>query len=401
MKYVEDSKLNKKVAKIIEELKEEIVHRFHPESIIISGSFGRGEAVVFEENGKLKFLSDCEVILIPYKWIFSRKKLDEFEQEFYRKTGLKVEISGFTPTLYLTLPFLKNKIKPTIANYDLKYGSKVIYGKNYLDKIPNFKPEDIPLWEGIRLILNRMAEALEHFSPKNPTQEMLFWTDKIVLACQDSLLLLLKEYTPSYRKRNERFLELAEHFEIPCIEMLIKFSIEATKRRLGLSSYSLSANKMIRYWFEVCRVCDEVFRYVLNKGFNIKFKDYTEFQEKYLSSELKNYTTLPFNNVILQNLFRFFKKVVTKNKLPTLKMVLKPIHWDHIIYSLIPLVYFSLSEDFEINSKYLNKAVEVLNYLVGIRNIKDIIINNNNFYSFENWNYIKNIVITCWYQMRL
>jgi hypothetical protein len=74
MKYVEDPKLNEKVAKVIEELKEEIISHLHPESIIITGSFGRGEATVVEEDGKLNFLSDCEVILIPYKWIFSRKK---------------------------------------------------------------------------------------------------------------------------------------------------------------------------------------------------------------------------------------------------------------------------------------------------------------------------------------
>ena len=106
MKYVENPKINEKVAKIIGELKDELVSQFHPKSIIISGSFGKGEATVIEENGKLKFLSDCEVILIPYKWIFNRGKLEKFEQNFYKRTGLKVEIWGFTLTLYLFLPFL-------------------------------------------------------------------------------------------------------------------------------------------------------------------------------------------------------------------------------------------------------------------------------------------------------
>jgi hypothetical protein len=146
MRYVASPELNEKVAEIIGELKEEVITRFRPKSIIITGSFGRGEAKVVEEGGKLKFLSDCEVILIPYKWIFSRRKLDEFEREFYERTGLKVEIWGFAPTIYLCIPFLSKRMKPLIANYDLKYGSKVVYGKNYLEKIPGFKPEDIPIW---------------------------------------------------------------------------------------------------------------------------------------------------------------------------------------------------------------------------------------------------------------
>jgi len=45
--------------------------------------------------------------------------------------------------LTLLFPFLNKRIKPTIASYELKYGSKVIYGKDYLKKIPDFKPEDI------------------------------------------------------------------------------------------------------------------------------------------------------------------------------------------------------------------------------------------------------------------
>lgn len=391
MKRVEDPNINWKFDEIVEELKEEIVSRFHPRSIILSGSFGRGEATVVEKNGKIKFLSDCEVILIPYKWIFNRRKLNEFERNFHRRTGLKVEIWGFTSTLYLLLPFLNRKIKPTIANYDLKYGSKVIYGKNYLDKIPAFKPENIPLWEGLRLMLNRMAEALEYFSLDNPTDELLFWTDKIVLACQDALLLSIGKYTSSYRERNKVFIESIEQFNISCIQTLAEFATEATNRKLNLIQDNIPSDKKIKYWFEVNRVCDESFRYILRNGFCIRFGDYLEFQKKYLSSELKIYSTLPFNHTVLQNFFRFFKRKATPNKLPTLRMLLKPyIRWDHMIYSLIPLIYFSLQNN-EINKGYLEGIKKTIS-LLGFR---------SNDYSFEDWNHVKNVVVACWRQMRL
>jgi len=389
--YVEDPKLNERVAKIIEELREEIVSRFRPKSIIITGSFGRKEAKVVEEGGKLKFLSDCEVVLIPYKWIFSRRKLDEFERKFYERTGLKVEIWGFAPTIYLCIPFLSKRMKPLIANYDLKYGSKVVYGKNYLERIPRFTPEDIPVWEGIRLLLNRMAEALEHFSI-NGSDEMVFCCDKIVLACQDALLLTISMYAPSYRERNRIFIESIERFDLPCIQTLVKFTAEATNRRLNQTFNVL--HECVKYWFQVGKICDEVLRYVLRKCYDIEFKDYVEFQEKYMKSNLKNYTTLPFNNTVLQNLFRFLKKEIVKYKLPTLKMLLRAyMKWDHMLYSHIPLVYFGIQEDYKVNVEYVEKVKSLLKefgYKVEASNG-----------SLKDWLNVRDAFVECWHQLQL
>ncbi|MEM2145358.1 MAG: hypothetical protein QW279_08350 [Candidatus Jordarchaeaceae archaeon] len=391
LKYVEDLKVDEKVVEIIEDLKNEIVSRFHPKSIIISGSFGKGEATVVEENGRLKFLSDCEVIIIPYRWVFNRKKLDEFEKEFFRRTGLKIEIWGFTPTIYLIIPFMRKRMRPSIANYDLKYGSKVIYGKNYLKKIPNFKPENIPIWEGIRLILNRMAEALEYFSPYNPTDEMIFWNDKIVLACQDALLLKIGKYTPSYKERNRIFKESINEFEIPSIQTLASLAVDATNRKLKIQN---SKPYWRDYWFQVSKICDEVLRYVIETGYNVKFADWLEFPEKYMNSSLKDYTTLPFDNTVLQNCFRFLKKLFVNYKLPNFKMMIKPlVKWDHMIYSHIPLLYFGIRENYEVNSIYLKKVASLLKTLGYEIKV--------NVYSFKEWMQVKEIFNMCWHQMKL
>jgi len=340
---VENPKINEKVAKVIEELKRDLLSQFHPKSIVISGSFGRGEATVIEESGKLKFLSDCEVILIPYKWIFNRRKLDRFEQDFYKRTGLKVEIWGFTPTLYLSLPFLNRKIRPTIANFDLKYGSKVIYGKDYLKKIPDFKPEDIPLWEGIRLLFNRMAEALEYFSFENPTEDMLFWTDKIVLACQDSLLLTLGKYHHSYRKRNELLQELFPMYlnevqkEVP---NFLELAIKSTNRKLKGAT---NVDDPVRYWFDISKVCDKVFRYIMKQS-GIEFTDYIELVNKSTKHQGGRKSHI-------YNLITLLKFLVTHKHLPSLKVFRK----QQMIYSLILLCYFGLD-----NEKYLKKCSEIL-----------------------------------------
>ena len=361
VKYVEDPELNKEVAEIVEELKKELISYFRPATIILTGSFGRGEASVIKEYGKLKFLSDCEIIIIP-NWNIRRKKIEVFSKNFYEETGLKVDISGVILSFQLLLPFLVRSIKPTINNYELKYGSKVIYGKNFLKKIPHFKSEDIPLWEGIRLLLNRMIEGLEYFSIENPSREMVYWTDKIVLACQDALLLSLGIYHYSYKERNKIFCQLPRDrlsdFEEK-YQKLLEFAKNATKRKLN-SQFDVESPH--DYWFDVMEICDEVFRYVTKKEMQIEFKDYIEFQRKYLSHpNLKNYSRLPFHNTFGQNLwsalriFLVYREMLPKRLLPYLT-----ISWAHAIYSAIPLVYFGLSRDGKVNKKYLCAARKVV-----------------------------------------
>lgn len=334
MRYVEDPKVNERVVRVIEELKEEIVSRFHPKSIILTGSFGRGEATVIEENGKLKFLSDCEVILIPYKWIFSRKRLDELERSFYERTGLKVELWGFNATFYLCVPFMNRRMKPTIANYDLKYGSRVIYGRDYLKNIPDFKPGDIPLWEGIKLMLNRMAEAMEYFSSGSFSEEMIFWTDKVALACQDALLLSLGIYHSSFKMRNKLFIESFSAFRGVVSERFLDLTIEATERKLKGEMRDVDPAE---HWLTVSESADRVFRYLLQKYRGITFEDYVDFHLKYLGD-----VASPLASI--RNLCTYLRLSMLhglSNPLP-LRSLRSGACFPHPIYSIIPVAYFEL-----------------------------------------------------------
>ena len=392
MKFVENNRINNEVVKIVEELKDEIISNFHPKSIILSGSFGRGEATAFEENRKLKFLSDCEITIIPYKYVFSRNKIDEFESHFYERTDLKVGIWGATHSFFLITPFITKKLKPTIWNYDLKYGSQVIYGKDYLKKIPNFKPGDIPLWEGIRLLFNRMAEALEHFSFKNPSKEMVFWTDKIVLACQDALLLCLGEYHYSYRTRNEMFQKLFPELfsELErAIPNFLDLTIEATERKLN---GMINVKDPIEYWFDTAKICDKVFRYVIKKDMGIEFNDYLEFQEKYLRNiKIRTDSCGFFTHPMYQNLRSAAKMLIFGHKLPTIKLIQKSmVPWKHVVYSMVPIIYFGLSRSDEVDYNLLEK---VENDLALFKVSSDHDQNN----SWKEWEYLKRQILDVWH----
>lgn len=383
---------NKLLENVIEELREGLVKRFRPRCIILTGSFGRGGAEVIEEEGKPRFLSDCEVLVIPYKlrWIINRRELDEFIEEFHEKTGVKVEIWGFTQTLYLTLPFMRKRIRPTIANYDLKYGSKVIYGEDYLRLLPDFRPEDIPVWEEVKLILNRMAEALEYFPPKDPLLTV-FWIDKLVLACQDALLLTKGKYDPSYKRRNEIFRSIWRDFGIPDVEELVELASSTTERRLGSLG---DLPRPEKYWFRARRICDAILRHIVNIGYGIELSDWADFPEKYMSSKLKDYTSLPFNSALLQNLYRFAKKLLLRYELPNTRMMLRPlIKWDHLLYSHIPLVYFGLQDNYEVNSVYINKVKRLLKTLGITIKIEQ--------YTFHGWELLKEVFVKCWRQLLL
>ena len=394
MKFVENPNTNHEVVKIVETLKEEILPNFHPKSIILSGSFGKGEVMVIENGGYIQFLSDCEVIIIPNKHVFNQDKIKKFSESFFERVGLKVSISGVILSVYLLFPFLNRNLKPTIENYDLKYGSKVIYGKNYLDRVPNFKPEDIPLWEGIRLLFNRMAESLEHFSLENPSEEMVFWTDKIVLACQDALLLSLGKYHHLYRKRNGMFQNLfPEHFnELKDeVQNFLGLTVEATERKFN---GTMNVNDPIKYWFDTAEICDQVFRYVIKKGRGIEFKDYLEFQEKYMERQnikKKCYDWfVPYPSC--QNLVVVIKTMFVSNEIISPKIITKiRTPWKHIIYSSVPPIYFCISRNGEINKSYLKRVRENLSWF---KELKEPTHNLSDEYE-----YLKEHLIGLWYRV--
>jgi hypothetical protein len=224
------------------------------------------------------------------------------------------------------------------------------------------------------------------------SDKMVFWCDKIVLACQDALLLTVGKYAPSYRERNGIFAESVEQFELPCIQALANLARKATERRLNGNAEM--PNERLKYWFQVSEICDEVFRYVLKRSYSIDFNNYLEFQEIYMKSNLARYTTLPFGNPVLQNVFRFLKKKLVGYKLPNIRMLLRIwIRWDHMLYSHIPLVYFGIQEDCKVNVEYVEKVESLLKefgYRVeaGDSSLKD-------------WLSVKDAFVACWHQILL
>lgn len=371
---------NPEVNRIITDIVTEIVSHFHPRSIIMAGGFGRREGSVFEENGKLKFLSDCEITMMSAKDA-SREAIGKLSAELYQRTGLEIVLHDSVMLRVITLfPWL-NKVlgkawRPSIHHYDLKHSSLVLYGQNIIKNIPDVSAQDIPLWEGIRLMLNRMAEALKYFPLDNKKRdETIYWTNKVVIACQDALLLSVKKYHSSYKSRNLMFQELLPEQFGKLNQRLPKFlslASRATDYKLKPSRGAYSED-LLELWFDTLEICDQVFRYVVQKDVNITFDSYAEFQQKYMvSPKLKGEYYL--------DSISFMK---FKNNVAT--------HRKHVVYSIIPEVYFACSREGKIDNLSLKHARNIISMFKKMAPTVEEPV--------KEWSYIKDETVKLWYTL--
>lgn len=393
-----------RIVDVINIIRDEIVKRFQPASIVIAGGFGRGEASFLEEDGEFKALSDCEVAIVSNRPI-SKKKLAKLSRELTRRTGMEVVISNsLLLRAYTRFPvpaMVSRKIwRPSIQHFDLKEGSQVIYGQNILNRLPAIRPEEIPLWEGIRLMLNRMAASLSYFpvgSTDIERSEAIYWINKVIIACQDALLLSIRYYHYSYEARNlmlqeifpRRFSEL--NIKIPKFLPLAARAAEY-KLRPEKGAYTEDLSEL---WFDTAEMCDQVFRYIIREDMGFTFNNYADFQPKYLGhlNIRKKYYLGVVPSSILQNIIIIKRMILADSyRTPSLRLLAGiRTPWKHIVYSLIPLVYFGMSKQGKIDTTQLELARKTLSLF------KQLKPKNND--PVQEWRYIKEQAVELWHRL--
>ncbi len=187
-------------------IRDATLKQIEPVAMLLAGSFGRGEGAVHLEKGVPHFISDYEVCLISPNPA-ARLKVDQITREVAGKIPLEVSLFWNTPTRIhnnrsRNLSF--GKPQATIGMYELKAGSQIFYGD--FDLAENaIDPSQIPLSEGIRLIINRMMAVVEAWLEGRPDAEKQTTLAKLFLSCGDALLLKHGGYHYSYQKRAKRF----------------------------------------------------------------------------------------------------------------------------------------------------------------------------------------------------
>jgi hypothetical protein len=252
--------------------------------------------------------------------------------------------------------------------YELKTGSKLLYGRNYLN-YNVVEPQDIPLWEGVKLLLNRMVESLSTTAGNKQSQyDLAKWDNKILTACGDVILLDLGFYHYSYRERMNRLAKLIEHsnYEFLC-EKSYDLILEAYRARLTGNLDSSCEYRNDDFY----RLIDGSFRYSIKKVFNISFKSYLSLVQKYLAKVKTNYsfqcyTIYGFSHALLDNII-YLTKLLKWGQKPTFGLVWQSnISWHHLIYSRVPLMYF-----FErFTKKEQSDAIKNINNILSLFNFQ-------------------------------
>jgi hypothetical protein len=181
------------------------------EAIVLNGSFGRGEGgVIRAKDAKFKAVNDYDLTVIDSRDL--RPELAALSSSLQAELGIDFVDLAWSSGDWASLP-------PTIFNYELRHGSQVIHGEPaVLERAPNFAPNQIPAAEFVRLLINRMAGVLSAWeSPQSPDQlpgdaGSRYFTNqlvKLLIAIGDCHLYQWRAYTSSYRRRGERFGDLA------------------------------------------------------------------------------------------------------------------------------------------------------------------------------------------------
>lgn len=388
-KYTEpdDAAVEAAVDDILTDITDRLVFHFHPRSIILTGSFGRGEATIINPGGNLNFLSDCEVVLAGNRYFSSRRIVETLGSALTEGNKPQFVIrSSIALPVYPLLPLSSVLWKPSIWNYDLKYGARNLYGVDYLAKMPGFDPRQIPAWEGVRLIFNRLAEALRYFplptGAATPEQgpATAFWVTKIILACQDGLLIGGGKYHVSCRARNRLFQETAgQNFKelIARLPGFTALAAKATDYKLTREVYWTDIRDL---WFDAAEICDPVLRYLLREHMRIDFGSYLELKDKYLRHPVVR---------SVMALGRTFSKKSLVLSLPSVLRSGGP--WVHLLYPAIAQVYFSLSRNGAVDRSLLESARKTLSLFSPMAPARDD--------PSEEWHYLKGETHNLWYAL--
>jgi hypothetical protein len=320
----------------------EITSQMDAQSIILRGSFGRDEGSVLVQDNKIRFLSDYEIDVATFSPRY-RSLFAMLSQKLSTELGVTTSLRWVRPDFLTTKrvgPIPMGPATSTISLYESRYGTRTLYGLNIAQDSPAIYPDQIISQSATRLILNRMAEAL-NFLPKSKSTnnlEILYWINKTILACAESLLLLWGQYHYSYKERGQRFALVADgqlDFLGDQATTICELVNRATEFKLH-PRQDLYQNSIEETWHQVIPICDLVFRYLTKQIYDFSFREYDEFPDQFLQCSADIFKSLsPLQRISLK-LLDIYKYSRTQ-RIP--RGLFLPFTASQIVYSVVPLLF--------------------------------------------------------------
>jgi hypothetical protein len=253
-------------------------------TIILAGSFGRGEGSVRKESGKDPVpLNDFDLYVITDEKV-DPKIHREMEEGILRDlsdlTGSDLVGDKFVAGVEAVGRRSLGRLLPDISAYEMKTASQVLHGPDVRALIP-VTSRDIALASGAITLYHRTIALLENVEPEYleskqyPNQKKLETvreTCKTYTEICTSLSLLGGFYKPSYRARANEF---QRHYsQFPELVKLIPDLPEKVAERTAMkisSDFSSIIDEAPRKWLEARRDLDVCHRYFLSRMLGTEF----------------------------------------------------------------------------------------------------------------------------------
>jgi hypothetical protein len=179
-----------------------------PRALVLTGSFGRGEGGVIRDDSGFRAVNDYDVLVVGD--VDHSATLNALRESLPQRLGVD----------FVDLAWADGRWegwRPSIANFDLKHGSTVIFGDAHvLDGLPSCAPGEIPRLDALQLLMNRIGGLLAGMAGwpniRPGTSRHSYLVNQYVKAATaigDTHLITWGGYDCSYLVRARRFRTLA------------------------------------------------------------------------------------------------------------------------------------------------------------------------------------------------
>lgn len=319
----------------------------HIHSILLCGGFGRGEGSVELRHDEIHIVNDYDItIVVKERNLFNYariyKKYHSALQALAEELATDLKMKQVDLALK-SRSYFENRETLKIDNYEVKQGHVLTYGKDDPTKaMPDWRAEDIPLFEGTWLFRNRgagMLIAALYFLhgdgiAEEKKENFVIECGKAQLAMGDSILLLKSHYHHHYSERL-RSIDSLDVSDIPEGDRILANYQEALEHKLRPNFDKFYQRELINWWFDISELLDIFYRYFEMKRLKIQFADWQEYA--YLPKPEDRFELKAFIGSLLRNHASVFSPdAMRRNLLKARK--------SHFL-SIVPLLLFSLQKD--------------------------------------------------------
>ena len=215
-------------------------------ALVLTGSIARREGTWVYDDDNYNLRGDAEFIVVFADRV--RLPSARFIERLAHTIELRLQAASVHAHIGLSPvdPGYLRKLQPHIFAYELVQHGRVVWGERHIFELaPRFSPADIPLDDGLRLLMNRMIELLEVLctSRSTPAEDKCcaavnYRAMKLWLDMATSFLLFHRRYKSTYRSRAESLAQMASECaagDNTSVDSPIQWTILRNELRLRLT----------------------------------------------------------------------------------------------------------------------------------------------------------------------